>query len=184
MIPFDKLSGWALGELAEEEAEEVEEHLFGCDDCARVASLLTSLREPIAALVRDGRLRFAMTGALLERVAADALPVRRYVIEPGGTVPCSADLTQVYAITQLNADLSGLTRVSARVVMPDGTVVETIEDVPFDARQGAVVMTEQGDMVRSWPTMLIEVQLVGFDADGASRPLGTYRLSHTGMSAS
>lgn len=179
MIAFELLVDWALGALDEAEAARVDEHVLGCDACAATATFLLELGDAVTALARAGHVRYACTPSLLERIAADALPVRSYVIDPGATVPCSATPDQVYALTHLNADLTGVVRVDAIMSAPDGTTLEVTEDMPFDPSSGAVVFAEMGDVVRRWPTMVIHVRLRARDAAGAERDLGLYRLSHT-----
>ncbi len=179
MIAFELLAEWALGSLPDADAAAVEEHVFECDECTATASFLLELRAAVPALARAGRLRHGMTPALVDRIRAEGLAVRSYVIEPGGTAACRADPEQVYAITRMKADLAGVVRVDVEVGTDDGVVIETVEDVPFDPRDGAVTIADTGDMVRGLPTMVVRLRVTGFDAEGLKRALGTYRLSHT-----
>ena len=178
MIAFDRLCGWVLGELDPDVEAEVEEHLFECGACTATARWLLELRQSVAEVARAGTLRHVATPSLLAAIDAEGLPVRRYDIDPGQTVPCSADSTQVYALGVFHAALGEMTRVDAELIAPDDSVVERIRDAPFDARFGAVMLAETGDAVRASPTMLLRVRLIGW-RDGVEQELGVYGLSHT-----
>lgn len=180
MIAFERLVDWLVGELDAQAEDDVEEHIIACDECAATARLLLELRESVPEIARAGQARYLLTRALLRKIEADALPVRTYVIAPGATVPCSADSRQVYALTHLQADLEDVVRVDAELLDAEGATIQRIEDAPFDRRVGAVVIAETGDAVRQWPTMLLQVRLMGRADDGSERELGVYRLDHTG----
>jgi hypothetical protein len=178
MIPLEDVAAWVLDELEDSDAEQVEEHLFVCGSCNRTARILLELRDAIPVVARTGRVRLALTRALLQRIDEDGLPVRRYDISPGDTVPCAADAEQVYSITRTRADLEGVSRVDVELLAPGGFLIDRLEDVPFDARLGAVVFAERGDSVRAWPTMTFHIRLIGHDASG-TRELGVYGMSHS-----
>jgi hypothetical protein len=181
MIALDRIVDWVVGAADEAETAEVEAHLMGCDECARTADRLLALGEAIAALARDGKLRFAATPSVLSRIETDALDVRRYEVRPGEAVHCQATATQRYAVTRLRAELEDVAAVDVEVAAEGGPVLETLTDVPFDRREGAVVLVEDGDMIRSLPRIDLRLTLRGRDERGEARELGTYVLRHAPM---
>ncbi|HJL16739.1 MAG TPA: zf-HC2 domain-containing protein [Sandaracinaceae bacterium LLY-WYZ-13_1] len=179
MIALARLVDWVTGDAAEDEVAEVEQHVMGCDACARTADRLMDLGDAVAALARDGALRHAATPSVLARMDADGLDVRRYDVRPGEAVECQATPTQAYAITWLRADLSGVASVDVEVAAEGGPVLDTVRDVPFDRREGAVVLVEDGDSIRALPRIDLRLTMRGRDASGEERELGTYLLRHS-----
>lgn len=179
MIPFERLVDWALGE---QEDEALELHLLSCDDCAQAANRLFALRERVPEVVRVGRVGLVLTPSLVARIAAEGLTVRWYDVAPGESIACSADPGQVYGITRLSADLTGVVRAAVRVEM-QGATVKVWDDVPFDAPANAVFLADPGEVLRALPTTVVTLQLTGTDASGAERTLGRYELRHTASRA-
>jgi len=179
--PLSEIAGWVLGELDERASDALEAHLFACDGCTEAARLLLELRETLPVLARGGASRLALTPALLARLEADGIPLRRYEIHPGETVPCAADPHQAYAVTYKTAPLEEVARVDVELLGPDGLVMDRFDDVPFDRRAGAVILAEPGDSIRALPSVTLTLRLMGEDAEGTVRELGTYGLAHRAM---
>lgn len=180
MIALELLVDWSLGALVPSEVDRVEEHLFDCDECSRTARRLLELREATRDLVLGGHVRLVLTGALLRRLEEEGLEIRRYDLAPGQSVPCRASAQQIYALTRLEADLRDVERVALRMIDQDGTELSRHSDVPFDSREGAILLVEPGDSVRAWPVMKMQIQATGYAKSGERRTLGHYYLDHQG----
>jgi hypothetical protein len=181
MIELARLCDWSLGLLPEEAAAEVEAHLFECDECTRTATFLLEAAARVPELVRQGHVHHVTTMALVRRMREDGLEIRHYEVSPGETVACSASVSQAYGTTRLEADLTGIESLTLEVKLEDGTVLDRVEDVPFDAREGAVLLAYTGDEIRSFPTMVLCMRLEAVDGAGRARELASYRLSHTAL---
>ena len=127
---------WA-GELDEQAAEAVDEHLFGCKACAaeteRLAGVVGALREKIP---------FVISHAHRERLVAAGMRVQ--VTEVDRSTPPVASATARFAanvdllVFALRADVSDADRVDVELASPTGTPRYLVEDVPFDREAGEV----------------------------------------------
>jgi hypothetical protein len=172
MIAVDRLLSSALGELDPRADLEVEEHVLSCGSCATKYAAFVRLGPAIAQLVRSGSAMMPVTRTLAERLGAEGLISRRYVLEPGKIVPCAVGADDVYTLTTYHADLTGVSRVD--LVRTGGR----LEDVPFDASEGRFYMVVNCDFLRTLPSMKLPLRLVAVDA-GGERTIGEYTLDHT-----
>jgi hypothetical protein len=174
MIADDALLMLALAELSGPDAEEAGEHVLACGACAERLEQLVALGIGIRDLVRAGKTWIVLSRRLLERMDRDGLVSRTYRVRPGETVPCGVGARDVYALTHLEADLTGVSRVD--LVVSD--LGMRVDDVPFDRERGEITFVERSDHVRALPTGPIRLVLVAVD-DVGERALGEYTLSHT-----
>jgi hypothetical protein len=173
VIAADRLIACALGELAGDAADEVEEHVLSCGACAAKYASFVRLGPAIRALVRDGDATVPATRALVDAAEAAGLVTRRYVLTPGAVVPCTVDAHDIYSLTIYEGlDLAGVSRLD--VVRPGGRLV----DVPFDARAGRLYMLTRGEMLRALPTMKLQIQLVSVES-GGDRTVAEVTMDHT-----
>ncbi len=174
MIAEETLLMLALGELSDAEADEADEHVLACGECAARLERLMAIGIGIRDLVRAGKTWVVLGPSMLERLEHDGLVSRTYRIRPGETVPCGVGTDDVYALTHLEADFTDVRRVDLVV---RGTAMR-VEDLPFDRARGEITFVERSDHVRTLPTSMIRFALVAVDATG-DRTLGEYALSHT-----
>lgn len=137
-VSFETLVALWAGELPEDEASAVEEHLFACDACAaaqdRFAPLASALREFIPPVI---------SAAHRDRLAASGVRIR--------FTPCAADAEATAAFAPdvdllvhgLRGDLSRAERVDVEMIAPDGTVARGFDAVPFDRAAGEVLVACQ-----------------------------------------
>jgi hypothetical protein len=178
MIAFDRLAMLALGELPQEEAAAVEEHVLGCDECAARLERMIDLGQGLSALARAGSTGGLLAGeAIVELLEREHLVTRRYRIAPGGQVACTVDAGDVYSAMYLAADTSGARRVDWIYHSP--TAGYRVEDVPFHA--GGVTFVMPAAYLRTLPTQRKTIRLVAVD-DTGERLLGEYVLDHTAYS--
>lgn len=175
MIESERLLAAALGELSGDEELAVEEHVVSCGACAARYASFVRLGPALAALVRDGAAAMPITRSLVERLDAEGLVSRRYVLAPGAMVPCGVGPADVYSLVVLDADLTGATRID----LIRGA--DRLADVPYDPT-GHVYLLTPSRIVRTFPTMKLPLRLIA--VDGVSeRALGDYTLDHTAFAA-
>jgi hypothetical protein len=177
-IAFERLAGWWLGDPD----EALEDHLFGCADCAGRAERLAALADAVRRHVREGRLRGAVAPELLARLRADGVAVRGYELVPGGTVQCHAEPDDELVFLRLRVPAAATAaaagpRVDLLFRSPALGIDERHEDLPL-AADDAVHWVEPGTYLRTLPDCELDVRLVVPGADG-DRELARYRLQHS-----
>lgn len=166
---------WA-GELDEQAAEAVDEHLFGCEACAaetaRLAGVVGTLREKIP---------FVISRAHRERLVAAGMRVQ--VTEVDRSTPPLASATARFAanvdllVFALRADVSDADRVDVELASPTGTPRYLVEDVPFDRKAGEVLIACQRHYEGMFPDgdPIFTVHAV---QAGERRTVGDYVVEH------
>ncbi len=177
MIELELLESHALGELSDEEAARVDEHVLSCGACAATLERLLLIGDAVAALVRGGELTFPVTRELAGALSRAGLVSRSYRVAPSRSVACSVAAEDVYALTTLEADLGAVERVDLVRDLPTGR--SRLEDVPFDAAAGLVQFAVRSDHLRTFPSTRIRLELLAVAPSG-ERTLGEYFLDHTG----
>ncbi len=180
-IGFETLLAWWLGELPDTEEAPVEEHLFGCAHCTRRAEELAALGEGIRAAVHGGRVSAVISKGFLERLLAQGLRLREYVLAPGERVNCTLLADEDAVVSRVRAPLAGAKRIDVvrRVDVGGVRVHESrIEDVPFDPAAGEVLLVPSAAALRAMPAHTHTVRLVAVDDQG-ERTLGEYTFAHT-----
>lgn len=174
MIGIDVLARLALGDLDEAEEAAAEEHVLSCTECARILEGLVVAGEAVRALLARGRMQVFVTPAVVRELERDALVTRRYVLAPGSTVPCTVDAKDVFVLTTLEADLTGVTRVDVT-----SGVWGRVADVPFAPSAGTIAFLTAAAPLRALPSLRLDIQALAVDPDGRERMLGEYVLDHT-----
>jgi hypothetical protein len=172
VIEPERIIALVVGELTPLEAEEIEEHLFGCADCSAYAAWLGALGDGVRRLARDGRMELVATVSLVGKLDADGLPMRRYHLRPGEIVPCSIS-DETYNLVQLDVDLTGAGPIDSELRGPGGILMSRLDDIPYDPASGTVFVVARGDQIRALPSLLMTIRLFSGD-----RLLGEYRLDH------
>lgn len=172
-VPFETLVAWYAHELAESDSNELEEHLFSCDECAAASEelgrLVGGLREVVPPVISH---------ALRDKLAAAG---QRILF-----TPCTRDATATarfapdidLMVHALRGDLSEAERVDVEVLRPDGSVEVSLHDVPFDPDAGEVLLACQRHYRRMFaegeqPTFRVYVTEAG-----DRRRLGDYLVIH------
>ena len=89
MKPWPALLAWWLDELEEEEAHEIEAHLFECDDCGSRLRELLRLGAAVRRALLEGHVAGAVSARFIDRLREDGLNIREYHLEAGGSVACT-----------------------------------------------------------------------------------------------
>jgi hypothetical protein len=164
--------GFALGELAEAEADAFEQHYFGCDRCFarldRVQRLLDRMRQSLP---------LALTPERRERLANEHPEVQALELEPGARATMHLTSERSVGIWVLHAPLERATRVD--VVLrrqSDGAPVISMPNVPFDAERGQVALPCQLHFREVPNGQYLEAELTASSDDG--KAVTRYFLDH------
>ncbi len=176
MIALERLASLALGEIADEEAADVEDHVLGCDACAARLELLVDLGQATRDLVARGAVPLPATTELLARLEQEGLVTRMYRIAPGGTAQCTVAADDVYVALQLSIPADPAARIDF-VYDAEGMHFR-FDDIPFDRDRGTLTLAQAAGFLRTLPTGRGTVRLIAVDGDG-ERPLAEYTLDHT-----
>ena len=166
---------WA-GELDAAEAAAVDEHLFGCDSCARaterLAKLVGTLREKLPFVISHARReRLEATGTRI--YVTDLEPIRDPTSRRSARFKADVDLL----VIALHGDLSHADRVDVEIASPTGEPRYVLEDVPFDRQTGEVLIACQRHYEGMFPAgdPIFSVQAV---EAGRRRAVGEYVVTH------
>jgi anti-sigma factor RsiW len=171
------LSDYAAGDLPDNEAGAIEEHLFSCAACGARAAAIDALVRAIGPAVRSAEVGGFVTDAVLNRMARDGVRVRTFTVSPGAIVPCAVwDDDEVLAL-RLRADFAGATEVTMSQRVAGTEVVRATGEVATS--QAEVVHLLPASWVRQLPVVRVEVVLTTHDG-GAEREIGSYTLLHGG----
>jgi hypothetical protein len=168
---FEKLVALWTNDLPEAEAAAVEEHLFGCDECAlaseRLGQLVAGIREVVPPV---------LSHALRDKLAREGNRLRMTRCAAGGTARARFAPDVDLLVHVLLADVSRAERVDLEVVLPDGTTALAFEAVPFDPQSGEVLVACQRHYEGMFPgDPIFRVYAV----EGGSRRLaGDYLIYH------
>lgn len=173
----DLLEYW-LGEDAAR-AEQVEAHVFECDDCAAALEDVVQLGRSLVALVREGRVSASATTGLANRFSRDRLNVRQYSVQPNEVVQCTVTPDDELLLARLILPEGAPARIDVSFRFY-GEEVKRVSDVTIDRRAGEVMSflparPRQGDASG-------RAEYVLYDPDAAGRVIATYTLEHTAMS--
>lgn len=179
-VPFEALISYALGELSEAEAEQIDAHYFSCAHCTRRLEIVSLLQQGVHDLVHGGHLMVGGTMAMVERARARSVVVREYRTDPGEHVHCTAGPADELLVTRYGG-LRGITSVDVHfrgaIVGTEQVMQMELADVPVDQRTGDLVLLAPAALNRSFPPLEIEVRLTARDATG-SHEAGTYHYHH------
>jgi hypothetical protein len=176
LAPEALLDYWT-GDLPEPRAEELEEHVFACEGCARRLGEIERLASSVRRLSAAGRLRGAVAPALVDVLAERGLRIRTYRARAGETIPCGAAPDDELLVGRLPVDLGGVARVDLAVCDERWAERERRVDVPFDRRRNEVVIAERVDHPEVRTANVLRLRLLAVDP-GGERELATFALAH------
>lgn len=172
------LADYWLAELPPAEESAVEEHVFGCEECARQLQSLVGLADGIRSLARQGNLGMIVTREFLERLAGEGLRIRQYSPQSGGSVECTVTAQDHLLISRLAADLSGIEKVDLAVCDPSGLERRRFRDIPFKASLSEVLLNYPISLARqSGPDVLV-LKLLAVTREN-ERVVAEYTFHHT-----
>lgn len=179
-IDLETLAAYWLGELPEAAQAPLEEHFLGCAHCARRLEWVAACAAGVRAAVREGAVVLAITPRFLDAMKRSGLRVREYPAQPGATVHCTIAAEDDAVVSRLAAPLAGARRIDVLHSFDTGERKGSwrVEDVPFAADAGEVLLTHSTPVLRAMPSHTHRVRLVAVDESG-DRPLGEYVFAHT-----
>jgi hypothetical protein len=172
-IPFETLTALWAGELAPEEADSVEVHLFSCDACAAAAQQLDRLLGTLYELIPP-----VLSRAHVERLVANGVRVKELQItRPTGNEAVFTPELDVFVFA-LHADMAGAERVDVEIHDTAGTPHMQFAHVPFDASRGEVLVACQRHY-EAYDTLLSDGRFKVFAyAAGQRREIGSFAIRH------
>ena len=170
------LAAYWQRELDDAQEASIEEHFLGCGECAARLAELEALGDGVRRAFAGGRVSMIVTPAMVDAIRSRGVRVREYRVPRNGGVNCSIlPDDEVLVGYLLDVPLDGVSRVDALVMPHDA---HRLEDVPFDAASGTVVIAPPMQKLRGMPAHRQVVRLVAVEA-GGDRVLGEYTFNHS-----
>jgi hypothetical protein len=170
------LLAWWLDELPEAQAQELEEHLFSCDECSARLRELLELRDSVRRALLDGRFATAVTPEFLRQLKESGLRIREYRVPLGGSVACTVAPEDDLVVSRLEAPLAGVRQLD--LIFDDGGTQHRAAHIPFDAGANEVTVIPPVALIRKWGVATLRMRLVAVNL-GAERVIGEYTFNHT-----
>jgi hypothetical protein len=178
----DVVDYWA-GELTRAEEDRIEDHVFGCADCARELAVAEALARGVAAVAREGRLHTVVTDAILNRLAADGLRIRMYTLEGEAVVPCAVWAGDDLVVARIRADFTGVDTVTIVTRRASGDEIGRLTDVAVRPGQREILNAFSAGRLRALPATRVHVSVTtpgGGPDGGGERTLAEFTLEHGG----
>lgn len=173
----DLLAYW-LGELEAEREAEVEHHYLGCPWCSERLGELVAFGGGVRVLVNQSAISAVVEDRFVQVLRDQGLRVREYRVPRNGSVNCTVTPEDDVVVGRLEAGLGEVSRLDLEYLHESDHVPERIEDVPFVAGAGAVVMVTRIEALRALPKSTLRVRMLSVDP-GGERILGDYAFHHT-----
>lgn len=181
-VPFEELVDYLAGALPSDREEAVEAHFFECAQCTERLDGVDGLASGIAALIHAGLTGGSVTSEVVDRAAHAGLKIRRYTIDAGGSVACTAAPEDDFVVVELNGKFEPGEKATVDVEMDnlhDGSQSgQSTLDATIDRERGAIVLMVPGDVVRAYPKSRFTMHVTTTRANEARR-FGAYVMNHT-----
>jgi hypothetical protein len=174
---FQVLLDYWFGDVGKAKLAAIDEHLMLCDRCGAQVDVIAALATGVRCAFLLGEVGAVVSADFVEALKARALCVREYRAAPGASIACTVAPGDDVLISRLQATLQGVRRLD---VFAEGSPCgrEHLQDVPFDASGGELVLASPIARVRLLPAHELQLRLVAVEDDG-SRELGRYTFRHT-----
>jgi hypothetical protein len=174
----DVVDYWA-GELPRTAADEMEEHVFTCAECAHQLAEAEALARTIVAVIRKGRFHSIVTDALLNCLAREGVRIRMYALDPGDVVPCSIWADDDLIVTRIRADFASVDAVTIVRRRASGEEIDRVSGVAVRPGQREIIDAISASLLRHLPSIRVHLTVT---ARAARRELtlGDYTLGHAG----
>ncbi len=159
-IPSERMLAYLLGELAADDEDRLEAHLFACATCAaegeRLAGLATAISRVIPPVLTRSRFEALEGAGVVSQVNVMAPgDVAQVVYPPSG---------KLLVHRMGGADLGEARRIDVEFRTPSGELIARLDDVPFDASRGEVLVACQRHFSETFPHDLVfALELVSGD---------------------
>jgi len=175
MKPDSTLLAWWLDELDEEEANDVEAHLFECEECGARLRELLRLGAAVKRALLEGHVAGAVSGRFIDRLREDGLKIREYRLAAGESVACTVAPDDDLVVSYLQAPLEGVRQLDA--VFDDDTGTFRTRHIPFDAEANEVTFIAPTALLKTWNVAQQRVRLLAVAQD-EERLIGEYTFNH------
>ena len=155
----------------------IDEHLLGGGHGSARLAELSALAGGVREAFRRGEFQAIVSGAFIERLAAQGLHVREYRVPRNASVECTVAPEDDLVVSRLEAPLAGVGRLDLVIHAP-GLPEQVREDIPFDPARGEVVISVNMPQLRAMPSRRLRFELVAVD-DAGKRLIGEYTFNHT-----
>jgi hypothetical protein len=172
----DELARLWLGDLDEQEATALEEHVFECTVCHDVLRRLAVIGDGVRVAMTFDRLPPLPTPEQLAELRASGMRLSFLDLAPGDVATQQMDLETDGIVYVLHAPLSAIAQVDLEICSPTGERFFFVPGVPFDAAKGEVVLTCGRHTAEVVPESLI--RLISGDNSDTKNVLAEYRLVH------
>jgi hypothetical protein len=172
----ETLLAWWLDELDEDEALEVEAHLFECDECGARLRELLRLRAGVRGALLGGEIAGAMSRPFIGKLRGDGLRVREYPVEAGGSVACTVAPEDDLVVSYLRAPLEGVRQLDVEFEKDGET--HRASHIPFDADSGEVTVIVPTTWLKTMGAFQQRNRLYAVTPEG-DRLVGEYTFNHS-----
>lgn len=145
-VPHEQLVRHWLHDLADDEADAIDEHVFGCAACFHASAQVAAMAQALATVIPPVPL-----DRDLELAEARGLRLLRTDLQPGVPVEVWFRAGIDLLVHRLVGDLEDVEQVSVAVVLADGAPLVTFADVPFEPSAGVVLLACQRHFVAAFP---------------------------------
>ena len=178
-IPLDVLLQDWLGEADAATRDAVDAHLMACDACGELLDEVVALQAGVRGAMSAGAVEIVAGAGFVQRLAARGTRIREYRVPANGHIHCTVAPDDEVLVSRLQVPLEDVQRLDMTVELStEPGVVHRIEDIPFDAQAGEVLVLPGIAQVRRLPAHVMDVTLLAC-AEGGSRELARYRFRHT-----
>jgi hypothetical protein len=174
----DVVDYWA-GDLAPDEEERVEEHVFACAECARELAAAEALARDIKSVAREGRLISVVTDSILNRLAADGVRIRTFTLEGEDVVPCAVWADDDLIVARIRADLAEVESVTIVTRQASGEEIGRLADVAVRPGQREILNAFSAAHLRKLPQTRVHITITAH-AGSSEDTIARYTLEHGG----
>jgi hypothetical protein len=178
-LDLTTLLAYHAGELDEAHEAELEQHYLGCEQCSTRLAEVQAIAVGVRAAFAAGRVTAVLSPGVADRLHARGMRIREYRVSPSGSMNCMVAPEDEMLLSRLQVSLEGVKRVDLVLAAPakDGAWEGRLEDVPFDASRGEVVVSPSIALIRGMPAHVQVMRLISVE-EGGERVLGDYTFNH------
>jgi hypothetical protein len=175
-VSSDELARLWLGDLDEQEATALEEHVFECTVCHDALRRLAVIGDGVRVAMAFDRLPPLPTPEQLDELRASGMRLAFLDLAPGDVARRYMDRETDGIVYVLHAPLSDVAQVDLEICSPSGERFFFVAGAPFDRTKGEVVLTCGRHTAEVVPESLI--RLINGDNRDTNNVLAEYRLVH------
>ena len=169
-IPQEVLEDYLLGTLPASQEEDLEDHLFACVSCAATAERVAGL-----ALALRGAVPPILTRPRFEALEREGRVSQVTTLDAGQAIEVSFPPAERLLVHRLRVgDLATAERVDVTVRSLSGEAVKRLEDVPFDAGRGEVLVACQRHFAELFPPDVV----LAVEVSGPAARVCEYTVRH------